>query len=288
MVMDIQYPVAYVQPHEAVHIKDAQRGRPHFCFGCRREMVIRQGSVRQWHFAHKAGRVQCEKDKTLHEAAKAFICLGFRRALATGGEYRVGYLCERCETPISHNVASEGARIASEKMVVKGTRSDLVVFWPDGSLRVIIEIVVTHDLESDTKQRYQEANHPVVTVEPSWDTLPDLCQSAIGSRILNVKDDNRCCSACRDRLLQFSQRMQQRAAQEKRGPAKIIQSPLRKVAQKQEIKAPARAPKTLRQGRRWMSPELPSLEELMRQYPSLAARAKRLGLLGPVQQRRNY
>jgi len=263
--MDIQYPVAYVQPHEAVHIKDAQRGRPHFCFGCHREMVIRRGPVRRWHFAHKARFVQCEKDKTLHEAAKAFICLGFRRALATGGEYRVGYPCKRCKTPISHNVASEGARIASEKMVVKGTRSDLVVCRPDGSLRVIIEIVVTHNLESDTKQRYEEANYPVVTVEPSWDTLPDLCQSAIGSRILNVKGDNRYCGVCR-----------------------VPPSPLRKVAQKQEIKAPARAPKTPRQGRRWMSPELPSLEELMRQYPSLAARAKRLGFPGPAQQRRNY
>lgn len=283
--MDIQYPVAYAQPYEAVHIKDAQRGRPHFCFGCHREMVIRRGSIRRPHFAHKAGFVQCEKDKTLHEAAKAFICLGFHRAIAKGGEYRVGYPCKRCKTPISHNVASGEASIASEKMVVKGTRSDLVVFRPDRSPRVIIEIVVTHDLESDTKQRYEEANYPVVTVEPSWDTLPDLCQSAIGSRILNVKGDNRYCSACRGPLLQFQQ-IQQRAAQEKRGPAKIIQSPLRKVAQKQETKAPA--PKTPRQRRRWMSPELPSLEELMQQYPSLAARAKWLGFPGPAQQRRNY
>ena len=261
MVMEIQYPVAYVQPHEAVHIKDAQRGRPHFCFGCHREMVIRRGPVRQWHFAHKAGFVQCEKDKTLHEAAKAFICLGFRRALATGGEYRVGYPCKRCKTPISHNVTSGGARIASEKMVVKGTRSDLVVFRPDGSPRVIIEIVVTHNLESGTKQRYEEANYPVITVKPSWETLLALFQSAIGSRILNVKGDNRYCGACR-------------AA--------------RQVVQKQEIKAPAPAPKTPRQGRRWMSPELPSLEELMQQYPSLAARAKRWGFPGPAQKRRSY
>ncbi len=195
--MDIQYPVAYAQPHEAVHIKDAQRGRSHFCFGCHREMVIRRGSIRRPHFAHKAGFVQCEKDKTLHEAAKAFICLGFRRAIATGGEYRVGYPCKGCETPISQNVAGGGASIASEKVVVKGTRSDLVVFRPDGSLRVIIEIVVTHDLESDTKQRYKEANYPVITVKPSWDTLLALFQSAIGSRILNVKGDTRYCDDCR-------------------------------------------------------------------------------------------
>ena len=97
------------------------------------------------------------------------------------------------------NVAVAGASIASERTVVQGTRSDLAIFQSDGSLRVIIEVVVTHDLESDTKQRYEEASYPVVTVEPSWDTLPDLHQAVIGSRILNVKNNKRrYCSACRD------------------------------------------------------------------------------------------
>ena len=200
VVTDIQYPVAYARPYEAVHIEDAQRGRPYFCFGCDREMVIRRGHIRRPHFAHKAGGGRCKKDHTLHEAAKAFICQGFRHAITAGGEYQVGYPCERCETPISVNVAIEGASIASERVVVQGTRSDLVIFQPDGSPRVIIEIVVTHDLESDTKQRYEETNYPVVTVEPSWDTLPGLRRAAIGSRILNIKGDkHRYCNDCRNR-----------------------------------------------------------------------------------------
>ena len=197
MVMEILYPVAYVQPYEAVHIEDAQRGRSHFCFGCRGEMVIRRGSKRRWHFAHKASFVQCEKYNALHEAAKAFICQGFRRAVATGGEYRIGYPCGRCEIPISRNIASGGASIASEKMVVKGTRSDLAVLQPGGSPRIIIEIVVTHDLESDTEQKYQAVDCPVITVEPSWDTLLDLERSAIGSRILNLEGEHRYCGNCR-------------------------------------------------------------------------------------------
>ena len=200
MVTEIQYPVAYGRPYETVHIEDAQRGRAHFCFGCDREMVIRRGHVRRPHFAHKAGFVRCEKDNTLHEAAKAFICQGFLHAVTTGAEYQVGYPCKGCKTPISVNVAIEGASIASERVVVKGTRSDLAIFQPDGSPRVIIEIVVTHDLERDTKQRYEEANYPVVTVEPSWDTLPGLRRAAIGSRILNVRDGkHRYCNDCRNR-----------------------------------------------------------------------------------------
>ena len=222
MGTELQYPVAYVQPYEAVEIKAAQRGLPHFCFGCRREMVIKRGDIRRGHFAHKAGDGKCEKDKTLHEAAKAFICQGFRCAVATGAEYHVGYPCESCnKTPISANVAIEGASIACERTVVEGTRSDLVVFQPGDSprLRVIIEIVVTHDLESDTKQRYEAGDCPVVTVEPSWDTLPDLRQAAVGSRILNVKNDkHRYCGDCRE--AQQKKRAAPRRSQQKKRPAR--------------------------------------------------------------------
>ena len=220
MGTELQYPVAYVQPYEAVDIKDAQRGRPHFCFGCHREMVIKRGDINRWHFAHKAGFVQCEKDKTLHEAAKAFICQSFRCAVATGGKYHVGYLCESCnKTHISANVAGKGASIASEKTVVEGTRSDLVVFQPDGSPRVIIEIVVTHDLESDTKQIYKEANYPVVRVKPSWETLPSLRQAAVGSRILNVTNDkHRYCGDCQE--AQQKNRAAALRRQQKKRPAR--------------------------------------------------------------------
>ena len=199
VVTEIQYPVAYARPYETVHIEDAQRGRPYFCFGCDREMVMRRGDIRRPHFAHKVGFVQCEKDNTLHEAAKAFIRQGFLHAVATGAEYQVQYPCKQCEAHISVNVAIQGANIESEKTVVKGTRSDLVIFRPDGSPRVIIEIVVTHDLESDTKQRYEETDYPVVTVKPSWDILRDLRRAAIGSRILNIKGDkHRYCNDCRN------------------------------------------------------------------------------------------
>ena len=219
MGTELQYTVAYVQPDEAVEIKAAEAGRPHFCFGCHREMVIKRGRINRWHFAHKAGFVQCEKDNTLHEAAKAFICRSFRCALATGAEYHVGYPCESCnKTPISVNVAVEGASIASERTVVEGTRSDVVVFQPDGSPRVIIEIFVTHDLESDTKQRYEEANYPVVTVKPSWDTLPGLRQAAVGSRILNVTNKHRYCGDCRE--AQQEKRAAPRRRQQKKRPTR--------------------------------------------------------------------
>ena len=230
MGTELQSTASYVQPYEAVDIEAAQRGRPHFCFGCHREMVIKQGRKKRWHFAHKAGDGKCETDKTLHEAAKAFICQGFRCALATGAEYHVRYPCALCDrSPISVNVAVEGASIANEKTVVEGTRSDVVVFQPNDSPMVIIEIVVTHDLESDTKQRYEAVNCPVVTVEPSWDTLLDLRQAAVGSRILNVENEHRCCGDCYPVLQKYLD--QQHGKQQKKGPARPWATHPRKMHQ---------------------------------------------------------
>ena len=234
MVMEIQYPVAYARPRETVreaaHINAARRERPHCCFGCHREMVIRRGPVRRRHFAHKAAFGQCEGDNALHEAAKAFICQGLRRAVATEGEYRVRYPLQKMQDSHQSQCCQRRRKHQQRENCGRGDTLRLVIFQPDGSPRVIIEIVVTHDLETKTEQKYKAANYPVVTVKPSWDTLLDLCQSAIGSRILNVKGDTRYCSNCRAE---------------------------RKVVQKQAIKAPTLALKTPRQRRRWISPKLP-------------------------------
>lgn len=283
----LQYPVAYVQPYEAVDIKDARRGRPHFCFGCHREMVIKRGRINRWHFAHKAGFVQCEKDNTLHEAAKAFICQSFRCAVATGAEYHVGYPCESCnKTPISVNVAVEGANIASERTVVEGTRSDLVVFQSDGSPRVIIEIVVTHDLESDTKQRYEAANYPVVTVKPSWDTFPDLRQAAVGSRILNVKNEYRCCGDCRE--AQQKKRAAPRRRQQKKRAVRAWASETQPRKMHREHQVAWGLARSLVEGIRPQAgriPPLTSITPLKRHTPDqVMATAQKLAGLGFQQQ----
>ena len=286
MGTELQYPVAYVHPYEAVDIKAARRGRPHFCFGCHSEMVIRQGCINRWHFAHKAGFVQCEKDNTLHEAAQAFICQSFLHAVTTGGKYHVGYPCERCKTPISVNVAVEGASIASERIVVKGTRSDLAVFQPDGSLRVIIEIFVTHDLESDTKQRYEAANYPVVTVEPSWDTFRDLRQAAVGSRILNVTNKHRYCGDCRE--AQQKKRAAPRRSQQKKRAARAWASETQPGKMHREYKAARSLARSLVEGIRPQPGSIPPLTCIppLNRHPrdQVMASAQKLAGLGFQQQ----
>ena len=145
-------------------------------------MVARQGEERQWHFAHKPPHERCtEPDKALHDAAVAMIHRGFSDALDRQGEYRLGCSCEECDKTVSRNVVVPGANIETETSIVVGTRSDLVVHQP-GRSPVVIEVVVTHDLEPEAHDSYKGAGIPVLKVRPTWEKLAELESAVIHAR----------------------------------------------------------------------------------------------------------
>ncbi len=193
----IRYPMAYRHPFDVTHIEDAERGNAYLCLGCHRDMVPRKGKIKKHHFAHKAGPEQCNPDNALHETAKAAICQGFLRALRKELGYPIRILCDRCDDPIETNVAVEGAGIATERSEILGTRSDLVITKEDGrSPRLIVEIVVHHDLESGTEERYRASEIPVIKVKPSWETVDRLREEINSPETLNLR--NPICRRCRD------------------------------------------------------------------------------------------
>ena len=191
---NIQYPMAYQPDFEVTHIGDAERGARYLYLGCEAEMIPRMGQIKRHHFAHKAGQEQCNPDNALHETAKAAICQGFLSAVQLGIGYFVRFPCSRCHELIGVNVASEGAAIATEISVVQGTRSDLVITKGDGrSPRVIVEVVVHHDVEESTEESYRESGTPVIKIRPAWETVDKLREQLFADEILNVDD-----TACRD------------------------------------------------------------------------------------------
>ena len=192
----ILYPMAYQPLFTVTHIGDAEKGIRYVCLGCHKEMITKKGKIKRHHFAHRAGAEQCDPDNALHEIAKAAICQGFLKALNENDEYPIMLPCDRCAKPIAVNVALPGASIATEKSAVQGTRSDLVITNGDGkSPRIIIEIVVHHDLEQRTEEKYIASEIPVVKVRPTWDTVEKLRNGVHAEESLNVKIPT--CRTCR-------------------------------------------------------------------------------------------
>ncbi len=182
----ISYPIADGGGGRAVPIDQAASGATFTCFGCQKPMVAKQGSKRAWHFAHKPPAQGCaDPDRALHETAKALIVQGFNEALEAGAEYLVGFACEDCGRDRSWNIALPARRISVERGVVEGTRSDVVVDRGDKP-PLIIEVVVSHDLELATRIRYENSEFPVFVVHPTWDTVAGLARAVIADVVLNV------------------------------------------------------------------------------------------------------
>ena len=195
---NIQYPLAYQPIFDVIHVNDAEKGSRYLCLGCDQEMIPRKGRIKKHHFAHKADLEQCNPDNALHETAKAAICHGFLTALEEDKSYPVKFPCDRCREPIPVNVAVEGAGIATERTAIKGTRSDLVITKEDGRTpRVIIEIVVHHDLDVDTEEKYKGSGIAVIKIRPTWETVEALRKEINAGETLNVK--NTACQSCTEK-----------------------------------------------------------------------------------------
>ena len=182
-------------------ISDEGGVRPFMCGDCGNEMVARRGKVNRWHYAHKAS-YECvpkaDPDNALHRFAQDIIVESFNERQRYGGDYDVRLPCgtSSCDKSATFNVAYPGASIRKEIMVVGGTRSDLVVDVP-GLDPIIIEVVNTHYLEEETRQRYRESGCRVVVRRVSWDDLGELAGECRADETINVIRWR--CAACRER-----------------------------------------------------------------------------------------
>lgn len=77
---------------QLIWIKNAQRSAKHFCVNCGGELIVKQGTIREWHFAHKSLSDNCSHESYLHSLAKKKMHDWFENAdkflLGLNTEYR--------------------------------------------------------------------------------------------------------------------------------------------------------------------------------------------------------
>ena len=194
----IRFPIAAAHDGRAVAIRDAESGVSYKCFGCEAPMTAKRGQQRAWHFAHKPPTSGCaDPDRALHETAKTLIVQSLTDAQANGTEYRVGFACRVCETALSWNIARPDTTIAVERSVIVGTRSDIVIGRATRG-PLIVEVVVTYDIEEPTRARYEGSDIPVFIIRPDWDTVAELATAVNADNLINVSAVR--CRECQDAL----------------------------------------------------------------------------------------
>lgn len=160
----IAYPFAKTGGR-TVSASEAERGGDYACLGCGAPMLVKRGSVKAHHFAHRtAGR--CDPDHALHETAKSYVERLFLDARRLGKRLHIQHGCPGCGAAQQTDMAA-GDSIWRERTVVPNTRSDLAVFR-GGRPHMVIEVVVTHDIDDGTRAAYEKSRVLVVRVHPSW------------------------------------------------------------------------------------------------------------------------
>ena len=192
------------------HIKNSDSVPPYKCGDCNGDMVAKRGRIRQWHYSHKANVIctpKADPDNALHRYAQAIIIEAFNRCKEDGAEYLLGMKCagfhtDTCDERLGYNIALPDSRILKEVSVVPHTRSDLALINTDGP-KAILEVVNTHPLDSDTKERYIKSDIPVYVRNLTWDTLPELSTEFIADECLNMESERLCiqCSRRKEREL---------------------------------------------------------------------------------------
>jgi hypothetical protein len=144
------------------------------CIGCGSRLVLRAGQRNAPHFAHYDA-IQCVNPETaLHRAAKRVIANAINAARTAGGRYPAGWFCDGCDDDRAVNLATERITAAVVERNLGQVQPDIALLDAGGSVRVVVEVVVTHWPEPAALDWYQASSIGVLCVEPGWDTLTDL------------------------------------------------------------------------------------------------------------------
>ncbi len=129
MVSSVHYPIAKDGNGKWVKVAEAQRGGSYFCPECETPFVLRLGSVRIHHFAHKPGyHGECSGESGYHNLAKHLLAYYFEEK---------GYLTLSSKCPTCSREFSEGKRII-DVQVEKGNDD----YRPDVRLLLEKDIIV--------------------------------------------------------------------------------------------------------------------------------------------------
>ncbi len=107
---------------------------------------------------------------SLHDAAQRAISQGIRTAWATKRPYRICRPCKDCGKTDQWDAIYGLVDVRCECPVAPGTRADIVLEY-ENAPQVVIEVVVTNDLNSEKRQVYRDAGILCLRVFPTAEGL---------------------------------------------------------------------------------------------------------------------
>ncbi|WP_342305008.1 competence protein CoiA family protein [Methanolobus sp. ZRKC5] len=189
--MAVQFEFAKTSSGKIVHVSNATKDDTFTCANpnCNGEMILRKGKIRRPHFAHKHVDFDHGGETPLHYNTKILLYDFFQTCLLHETPASVQFECS-CSEVHFINLLDDVNSIQMEKHVAENYRPDLSLFNND-ELKIIVEIIVTHDLENEAITFLKNAKIPFLKVRTNAKLYSELLKNYISNEhaLLKLSDD---------------------------------------------------------------------------------------------------
>ena len=170
----LRYPFAKNSSNELVMIDRAEREIKYNCWGCGQEMIPKKGNVRIHHFCHKpdANVSNCSFESALHNAFKTKLFNRINDSLKHNKEHKdnkikiyIAWRCLKCGENHQGNLIGKLSYGKMENYIGE-FKPDISLFRDDGSASVIIEVMVTHEIDEKALKYYDSRDIKIIEFAP--------------------------------------------------------------------------------------------------------------------------
>jgi hypothetical protein len=154
-----------------IHINNATKGENYFCPDCKDALIFKKGNIRQKHFSHKNSSSNCTGEGYLHKTFKKMLLEYLRNCINNNLPFTISFKCNICN--LEHNgTILNGIVDVKDECILENCRPDIALINKNGIVPIIIEIVVTHEPESNVFEICKKYNITLIRIK--LDTINDL------------------------------------------------------------------------------------------------------------------
>lgn len=189
--MTVQFEFAKSSSGKIVYANNAEKGGTFICLNsnCNGEMILKKGKVRRAHFAHKHIEYNHAGETALHYNTKFLLYDFIQESLLNKTSIFLQFQCPCSETH-SINLLDNVNTVYMEKQASDSYRPDISLYC-DNELKMVIEVIVTHDLDSDSVSYLEKHEIPFLKIHISSDLYAQLLEKYISSNhaLLNLSKE---------------------------------------------------------------------------------------------------
>jgi hypothetical protein len=189
--MTVQFEFAKTSSGKIVHVTKAEKGEKFTCANpnCNGEMILKKGEIRRPHFAHKHVEYDHGGETPLHYNTKILLFDFLQNSAINETPTFVQFKCSCSETH-SINLLEHITDVYVEKQVTKIYRPDISLY-SENKFKMALEIIVTHDLESEASSYLKKHEIPYLTIKATSHLYSALLQRYITNtlELLELSED---------------------------------------------------------------------------------------------------